>query len=301
MLNFDEIVKLSDAQAVSDAVNGTKQAQPAPQVETPEQPAVPSFASFLEQSEAFRRQQSEAWEKREKEASSRKTLAAVSDALSSLGNLVGTAYGAAPQRQTYQMPFVQQETEQERALARATAERLRNADQSYQMMLDRYAAQGELGDTRLAQEKERTNRALQVEGMRNAREGVRQGAMTDRNNATIESRNRNTDVNAATRVKTTGMNNASSERRNTETNEARKAVAEIRAANGGNVGGYTTETVINRNAYGQETGRTTTRTPAARPGVVDQPTTVTKTKKSNPMGSTKTEEGGKKKKKNPMN
>lgn len=172
MLNFDEIVKLSDAQAVADAVNGAQQARPAPQVETPEaevQPSVPSFASFLEQSAAYRRQQSEAWEKREREAKSRKTIAAVSDALSSLGNLVGTAYGAAPQRQTYQMPFVQQDTEQERALARATAERLRNADQSYQMMLDRYAAQGELGDTRLAQEKERTNRALQVEGMRNER------------------------------------------------------------------------------------------------------------------------------------
>ena len=88
------------------------------------------FASLIAQNEAYRQQQSAAWEKREKETRARKNIAAVSDALSSLGNLVGTAFGAAPQQQTYQMPFINKETEEERALARATADRIRATEQN---------------------------------------------------------------------------------------------------------------------------------------------------------------------------
>lgn len=161
MLNFDEIVRQLDEQIVSEAA-GTKPALSAtadiePTVVTAEAPSAPAspdvapavketdtesavetttpslFSELLAQNDEYRRTQSANWERKEKEGKSRKTIAAVADALSSLGNLVGTAYGAANQPQTYQMPFVQQDIEQDRALARATAERLRATEQSLKM------------------------------------------------------------------------------------------------------------------------------------------------------------------------
>lgn len=284
MLNFDEIVNLTDAQMASDATG---------------QPASASFASLLAQNAAYRQQQSKAWEKREKEAKSRKTWAAISDALSSLGNLVGTGFGAANQPQTYQMPFVVKDIEADRALARATAERLRANDQA---LLSSQAKQDAKGDplALLDARHQNTMREIAARGAVNsALETQKQQGRETLKDMYYKYKGDYDKIQAD--LKRQGIQ--IQRERLDEAIRHNMAVEELREQyGGGNVGGYTTETTINRNEYGQETGRTTTRTPAPRPGVKDQPSTTTTTKKkANPMGASTQQEKGKKKKKNPMN
>lgn len=232
------------------------------------------FANLLAQNEAYRQQQSQLWEQREKESRSRRTIAAVSDALSSLGNLVGTSRGAFNQPQTYQMPFVQRGIEQERALARNTADRLRATDLS----LQNGAAGAGL------------NNPFALENLRHQHTMEQIGAKGRVNSALEEQRQQGRETLKDMYYKYKGDYDkmmADLKRQGIQIQRDRldeairhnQAIEDLRGQyGGGGVSGYTTETTIHRNDYGQETGRTTTRTPAPRPGVNDQPSTRTTTK-----------------------
>lgn len=275
-----------------------------PAVGVPDTESQPhSFADLIMQNDAVRLRNKEAFDRREKADRARLTIAAVTDALASLGNLVGTTQGAFSQPQTYQVPFVHEDAERARAEARNTANMLLRNDQSLRVAQMREESANSAAALRQALEEERTRRAQMNNDARvalaqeNARlkgelygtqHGYRTEEETQKQQGRMElqdSRNRQSDLNNRRSTATSAANNI----RNNE---------RMAANGGGRVGGYTTETTIHRDEYGQETGRTTTRTPA-NGGPSTTTTTGSSGKKPNPMGSAPKQEG-KKKKKNPM-
>lgn len=271
-------------------------------VQTPEVETTPSFYNdLLRQNDSVRLRQQEAFDRREKSDKARLTLAAVSDALASLGNLVGTTNGAFSQPQTYQMPFVHEDVERSRSLARQYADMLDRNDQSLRLARAREETANNAAALRQALEEERTRRAAMNNDAKvalaqeNARlkaalEGEKHGYRTEEETQKQAGRETLAGINNASREKQTAMRVGVSAANNIRNNER------MTANGGGRVGGYTTETTIHRDEYGQETGRTTTRTPAnGGPSV-----TTTSGKKPNPMGAAP-QQDGKKKKKNPMN
>lgn len=247
-----------------------------------------SFVNMLAQNEAYRKQQSSAWEKREKEARSRKTIAAVSDALSSLGNLVGTAYGAAPQQQTYQMPFITQQTEQDRAIARATADRIRATEQNLLASQASYDTKNPFALERLRHQ----NKMEQIEAQSKAtndaiglrgEESRKTEGMKQENRVSIKEmdlRYKGDRDKMMADLKRQGIQ-VSREKLDemVRHNQTMEVISEKKAGNGGNVGGY--KVIITRDEFGREVSRERV------------PTTKEVERKPNPMG-----EG---KKKNPMN
>lgn len=103
---------------------------PAPQVDLPE---TGSFYDMLLRNDAYRLANQETMERNEKANRARTRIAAITDALASLGNLVGTTQGAFSQPQTYQVPFVHEDAEKARAEARNTANMLLRNDQSLRL------------------------------------------------------------------------------------------------------------------------------------------------------------------------
>lgn len=169
MLNFDEIVRALDDEIVAEAVDNPSAVADLPETGTGTEPETETeteevtdvapavspqgssrFLDLLNENEAYRQQQKAEWDRREKEAKSRKTWAAVADAVSSLGNLVGTTAGASNQPQTYQMPFVNQDVEQDRAYARTIADRIRTNEQAIQLQLAKQDAAEASGASALA-------------------------------------------------------------------------------------------------------------------------------------------------------
>lgn len=115
-------------------VAGQPAAAPAPAQQAPDVDTAPSsFADMIMQNDAVRLRNQEAFDRREKADKARLTIAAVTDALASLGNLVGTTQGSFNQPQTYQVPFVQQDVEAARAEARRYADLLMRNDQSLRL------------------------------------------------------------------------------------------------------------------------------------------------------------------------
>lgn len=287
-------------------VNAAPVAQ-TPVVDVPQQD---SFYDMILRNDQFRLANKENFERREKANKARTAIAAVSDALASLGNLVGTTQGAPSQTQTYMTPFVTEQVEADRTRARALADRLAQNENSIRltqaredMTTDAYAKRMALQQ---ALEDARTQRALaQIQG-RSDLEDKKFGHETDKlaqkagytreqhdiDNAVklaiAEGRN-------ATSIKTTGMRVDQADR----VLDAKKN-GEIGAGSGG-VGGYSTQTDIEYDDMGRKVKETKTRT-----GTNGQTTTTTTErasggKKPNPMGSAPAQEGKKKKKKNPMN
>ncbi len=242
MLNFDEIVNLTDGQVAEAAA-----------AQAPQAPAS-SFADLLAQNEAFRQQQSENWKKREREGRSRKTMAAITDALASLGNLVGTSVGAVNQPQTYQMPFVVQDIEQDRAMARATADRLRNYDMSIRQMDAKAGAAGSEIAGKMALEKLRQQGRSELQNQKTADsaylEALKQGGRIDLKQMDIDyKKDRDKMANA---LKQQGIN--ISRERLDEMIRHNQAIEVIRENSaGGRVGGY--KTVITRDEFGREISR----------------------------------------------
>ena len=78
-----------------------------------------SIYDLLARNDAVRQKLSENWERNERSNKARTTIAAVTDALASLGNLVGTTQGAFNQDQTYQTPLVASQREEDREIGRA--------------------------------------------------------------------------------------------------------------------------------------------------------------------------------------
>lgn len=277
---------------------------PAPQVDTEE---TGSFYDMLLRNDAYRLANKEAYERNEKANRARTTIAAVTDALASLGNLVGTTQGAFSQPQTYQTPFVTEQVEADRARARQLADRIQASDQSIRLTQARENLANGAYALKQALEEEKTRRAMMNNDARAAlsaqnaaqksdlygeQHGYRADEIAQRGDITlkgIEMRNAQSDINNR---RTTGTSAAN----NIRNNETRKEVG-----GGGAVGGYTTSETITYDDLGRKTGSTKTRTANG------QTTTTTTTsggsasgKKPNPMGSAPKPEV-KKKKKNPMN
>lgn len=280
-----------------------KPVAPAPQVDTPESS---SFYDMLLRNDAYRLANKEAFERNEKANRARTAIAAVTDALASLGNLVGTTQGAFSQPQTYQTPFVTEQVEADRKEARKLAQAIEDNDMSLRLTRAKYDAENGLYGSRLALEQAKTDRAMalaleraklaeQNAGYKSELEGTKHGYRTDeiaqRGEIQKEVRQMINEQSDLNNRRTTGTSAAN----NIRNNETKKEVGS------GNVGGYTTRTEIEYDELGHKVGETKTRTREG--GATTTTTTTTKPasgKKPNPMGSAPQPEG-KKKKKNPMN
>lgn len=235
-------------------------------VEEKEEQPVSFYDLLLRNGENARRAKEE-YERNEKSNRARTRIAAVSDALSSLGNLVGTMYGAPNQVQTYQTPLVAEQAQTDREYARKLANMLYQNDQSLRLAKMKMDATQAGYDRQLAVQDAITQRAYANAMARAALEEQKAGYKSDQLDKQIEGRKEVAQINAASAEKRTGMT-AGTSRANKKDDIAFKE-KELDAKKNGEIGGgsggvtgYTTETEIHRNEYGQETGRTTTRTPA---------------------------------------
>jgi len=272
---------------------------PAPRVENPEGN---TFLDMLLQNDAYRLQNKEAFERNEKANKARTTIAAVTDALASLGNLVGTTQGAFSQPQTYQTPFVTEQVEADRTRARQLADRIQASDQSIRLAKAREEMANDSYALRQALEEERTRRAMlnndaraslaeRNAGYKSDLEGEKHGYRTEEETQkqagreTIQTmRNQQSDINNRRSTGTSAANNIRTNDRIRETGGS------------GGVGGYTTTEDITYDDMGRKVRSEKTRTSNGHTTT----TTTTGGKKPNPMGSAP-QQGGKKKKKNPMN
>lgn len=253
---------------------------------------MPSLYDLIMRNDAVRERNREAFDRREKSDRARLAIAAVTDALASLGNLVGTTQGAFNQPQTYQVPFVQADVEKARGEARKYADLLDRNDQAIRLQMHADERQKEITDRQLAiqeliserADKRDANRAaLQAENIALRR------YIAEMQDAT---RRYTTDENNATRREVAAGNNATSRANTASRNATSKEVAEIRAANSGVNGYTTTETeTVKRDDLGNVTEREKTKTRTAN----GQTTTTTKTEKSKtPPSKQKKEEKDKK-------
>lgn len=261
-----------------------KPVMPAPQVDTP---SSNSFYDMLLMNDAYRLQNKEAFERNEKANKARTTIAAISDALASLGNLVGTTQGAFNQPQTYQTPFVTEQVEADRARARQLADRLLANDQTIRLTQAREDMTNGAYALRQALEEERTRRAqmnnearaaLSAQNASQKSEQIAQqgGIRKEVAQMNNESAERRTGISAGTSAANNKRNIAFKEKEL----EAKKN-GEI-GGSGGSVGGYTTTTQYQYDELGHKTGETKTRTPAGGP------TTTTTTTTQSGSSSSKT-------------
>lgn len=139
------------------------------------------YRDMILQNDAIRNKEKEDWERREKSDRARTTIAAVTDALASLGNLVGTTQGAFSQTQTYQTPFITEQVERDRALARKRADMLYESDNDIRMAQARYDQQLAKIDRQLAVQDAITKRSLALADLRADRDAALHGYKTDEN------------------------------------------------------------------------------------------------------------------------
>ena len=235
-----------------------KQVIPAPQVDTPE---TNSFYDMLLRNDAYRLANQEAFERNEKANRARTTIAAVTDALASLGNLVGTTQGAFSQPQTYQTPFVTEQVEADRARARALADRIQANDQTLRLAKARedltngtYALRKELEEekTRRAQMNNEAKADLETQKQegRMELEKFKQGGRVSLKQMDIDYKQNKDEMQAALRQQGIRI----SAGRLSEMIRHNQTIEKIREkGGGGGVGGY--ETVIIRDEFGREIRR----------------------------------------------
>lgn len=235
-----------------------KQVIPAPQVDTPE---TNSFYDMLLRNDAYRLANQEAFERNEKANRARTTIAAVTDALASLGNLVGTTQGAFSQPQTYQTPFVTEQVEADRARARALADRIQANDQTIRLAKARedltngtYALRKELEEekTRRAQMNNEAKADLETQKQegRMELEKFKQGGRVSLKQMDIDYKQNKDEMQAALRQQGIRI----SAGRLSEMIRHNQTIEKIREkGGGGGVGGY--ETVIIRDEFGREIRR----------------------------------------------
>lgn len=223
------------------------------------------FYDLLMANDDYRKRNAEAFERNERATRARTRIAAVSDAISSLGNLVGTVYGAPSQEQTYQTPLINERREEDLARARKLAQSIQDNDLSIRLQEAKLDSQAGRYANQLAVQDAITQRALANAAARAALEESKHGYRTAENE---QKAGYTHDVHAmdnASREKiASGRDATSSSNKEKDIQfkydelEAKKN-GEI-GSGGGGVAGYTTETTIQRDKYGRETGRTTTRT-----------------------------------------
>ena len=239
-----------------------------PAVEEEEKPETDYFYDLLLANDEYRRANSEAFERNEKASKARRRIAAVSDAISSLGNLVGTVYGAPNQEQTYQSPLLNEKRKEDIERARKLAQAIQENDQGIRLTKAKLDAQQAVYDSQL--EKERL-KYLNNLGLIAARgdetrktEEAKHGYRTEENEQKGEIQKDLTGMRNESAEKRTAMSSGVSRANAVDRNQiARDRLdAQINGQIGssGGVGGYTTQTTIQRDEFGRETGRTTTRT-----------------------------------------
>ena len=226
------------------------------------------FYDLLVSNDAYRRANSEAFERNEKANKARARIAAVSDALSSLGNLVGTVYGAPNQEQTYQSPLVNERRKEDVERARKLAQAIQENEQGIRLTKAKIDAQQAVYDSQL--EKERL-KYLNNLGLIAARgdetrktEEAKHGYRTEENEQKGEIQKdltgmRNESAERRTAM-SSGVSRANAAERNQISRDRLEAQKNGEIGSNGGVGGYTTQTTIQRDEFGRETGRTTTRT-----------------------------------------
>lgn len=275
-------------------VAGQPAAAPAPAQQAPEVDTAPSsFADMIMQNDAVRLRNQEAFDRREKADRARLTLASITDALASLGNLVGTTQGSFNQPQTYQVPFVQKDVEDARAEARRYADLLMRNDQSLRLAQAREDAQDSAYALRQALEEERTRRAQLNNDARVAlaQENARlkgelyekqHGYRTEEQDQKFADQKQIADDRNRTTLQAAGVRAG-----------ATKYAADKRAEN--SVGGYTkTETeTVSRDEYGNVTEKSKTTTKSPNGG----PSTTTTTGSASGSGKVKFNVGNDEKKK----
>jgi len=260
-------------------------AQPAAPAEQPATASPVSFYDMILQNDAIRNKEKEDWERREKSDRARTTIAAVTDALASLGNLVGTTQGAFSQPQTYQTPFITEQVERDRALARSRADMLYNSDNNLRMAQAKYDQQLANIDRQLAVQDKMTERELAKIQARaelaDANAGYRSDQIAQQGDIRKDVARMNNESAERRTAKTAGVSRANALTRdafNRDKLEAQKN-GEIGSGSGG-VGGYTTETNIEYNDMGQKVRETKSRTGAN--GNTTTTTTTTTTSKTPP-------------------
>ena len=231
---------------------------PAPQVDTPE---TNSFYDMLLRNDAYRLANQEAFERNEKANRARTTIAAVTDALASLGNLVGTTQGAFSQPQTYQTPFVTEQVEADRTRARSLADKIQANDQTIRLAKARedltngtYALRKELEEekTRRAQMNNEAKADLETQKQegRMELEKFKQGGRVSLKQMDIDYKQNKDEMQAALRQQGIRI----SAGRLSEMIRHNQTIEKIREkGGGGGVGGY--ETVIIRDEFGREIRR----------------------------------------------
>ena len=235
-----------------------KPVMPAPQVDAAE---TNSFYDMLLRNDAYRLQNKEAFERNERANRARTTIAAVSDALASLGNLVGTTRGAFSQPQTYQTPFVTEQVEADRARARTLADKIQASDQSIRLAKAREDLTNGTYALRKEMEEEKTRRAqmnneakadleTQKQEGRMELEKFKQGGRVSLKQMDIDYKQNKDELQAALRRQ--GINISSG--RLQEMIRHNQTIEKIREnGGGGSVGGY--ETIIIRDEFGREIRR----------------------------------------------
>ena len=143
------------------------------------------FYDMLVNNEAYRLKNEKDFERRERSNRARTVIAAVSDALSSLGNLVGTTRGAVSQEQTYQTPFITEQVEADRASARKLAQAIDENRQALNLAKMRLDAQQDMqqavADRQLAVQDALTQRALAQIAGRESLEETKHGYRAEEN------------------------------------------------------------------------------------------------------------------------
>lgn len=220
-----------------------------------------SFYDMLLRNDAYRLQNKEAFERNERANRARTTIAAVSDALASLGNLVGTTRGAFSQPQTYQTPFVTEQVEADRTRARTLADKIQASDQTIRLAKARedltngtYALRKELEEekTRRAQLNNDAKADLETQKQegRMELEKFKQGGRVSLKQMDIDYKQNKDELQAALRRQ--GINISSG--RLQEMIRHNQTIEKIREnGGGGSVGGY--ETIIIRDEFGREIRR----------------------------------------------
>lgn len=236
----------------------TKPIIPAPQVDAAE---TNSFYDMLLMNDAYRLQNKEAFERNERANRARTTIAAVTDALASLGNLVGTTQGAFSQPQTYQTPFVTEQVEADRTRARSLADKIQANDQTIRLAKARedltngtYALRKELEEekTRRAQMNNEAKADLETQKQegRMELEKFKQGGRVSLKQMDIDYKQNKDEMQAALRQQGIRI----SAGRLAEMVRHNQTIEKIREkGGGGGVGGY--ETVIIRDEFGREIRR----------------------------------------------
>lgn len=220
-----------------------------------------SFYDMLLKNDAYRLQNKDAFERNEKANRARTAIAAVTDALASLGNLVGTTQGAFSQPQTYQTPFVTEQVESDRARARQLADRIQANDQTIRLAQAREEMTNGTYALRQALEEEKTRRAqmnnearADLEGQRQEGrlelEKLKQEGRVSLRQMDIDYKQNKDEMQAALRQQGIRI----SAGRLSEMIRHNQTIEKIREkGGGGGVGGY--ETVIIRDEFGREIRR----------------------------------------------